>query len=123
MEETEYKDNEKVLFKAKGKLSLPHKKPEHVDCFVTEGHVVIEAEEPIKIPASRIKECQITIDSLGLSSSSPPGSFSGTARLWFLDDENKKHELSLEMAASELGYFKHATEEAYETATVTMPDS
>ena len=116
MEETEYKDNEKVLFKAKGKLSLPHKKLEDVECFVTEGHVVIEAEEPIKIPASRIKECQITIDSLGLSSSSHPGSFSGTARLWFLDDENKKHELSLEMAARELGYFKHAAEEAYERA-------
>jgi hypothetical protein len=30
MEETEYKDNEKVLFKAKGKLSLPHKKLEDV---------------------------------------------------------------------------------------------
>jgi hypothetical protein len=123
MEEIEYKDNEKVLFKAKGKLSLPHKKPEHVDCFVTEGHVVIEAEEPIKIPASRIKDCQVNIDSLGLSSISHPGSLSGTVRLWYLDDENKKHELSLEMAASELGYFKCAAEEAYETATVTMPDS
>ncbi len=117
MEETEYKDNEKVLFKAKGKLSLPHKKPEHVDCFVTEGHVVIEAEEPIKIPASRIKDCQISIDSLGLTSISGPESFSGTTRLRFLDDENKKHELSLEMAARELGYFKIAAEEAYERAT------
>ncbi len=113
MEEIEYKDNEKVIFKAKGKLSLPHKKLEDVECFVTEGHVVIEAEEPIKIPASRIKDCQITVDSLDLSS---PGSFSGTARLWFLDDENKKHELSLEMAASEVGYFKLAAEEAYERA-------
>ena len=122
MEETEYKDNEKVLFKAKGKLSLPHKKLEDVECFVTEGHVVIEAEEPIKIPASRIKDCQISIDSLGLSISGPE-SFSGTARLRFLDDENKKHELSLEMAAGDLGYFKRAAKEAYETATVTMPDS
>ena len=113
MEETEYKDNEKVLFKAKGKLSLPHKKLEDVECFVTEGHVVIEAEEPIKIPASRIKDCQIIIDALGLSST---GSFSGTARLQYLDDENKKHALSLEMAGRDLGYFKHAAEEAYERA-------
>lgn len=55
MEETEYKDNEKVLYKTKGKLQLPDNKSEDVDCFVTEGHVVIDAEEPIKIPITHVK--------------------------------------------------------------------
>jgi len=44
MEEAEYKDNEKVLYETKGKFHLPHKKPEEANLFVTEGHVVIEAD-------------------------------------------------------------------------------
>ena len=50
MEEAEYKDSEKVLFKTRGKLTLPGKEPEEADYFITKGHVVIETEEPIKIP-------------------------------------------------------------------------
>ena len=33
MEENEYKDNEKALYETKGKLTLPHKKPEEVNIF------------------------------------------------------------------------------------------
>ena len=39
----QYKDDEKVRYKTRAKLSLPHKEPEEADCFVTEGHVLIEA--------------------------------------------------------------------------------
>lgn len=59
MEEVEYKDNEKVLCKTSVILSLSHKRPEEVDCFVTENHVVIDAHEPIKIPVSLVKDFHI----------------------------------------------------------------
>ncbi|HEY86693.1 MAG TPA: hypothetical protein G4O06_01470 [Dehalococcoidia bacterium] len=41
MEENEYKDNEKVLYKTKGKLLS--KEPEEADLFVTEGIELIIA--------------------------------------------------------------------------------
>jgi len=87
MEENEYKDNEKVLYKTRGKLL--GKKPEEADCFVTQSHVVIEAEEPIKIPVSHIQNFEFSYGTYP----------SGTATLTFLDDLNKKHKLSLEMDA------------------------
>jgi len=109
MEENEYKDNEKVLYRTRCKLSLPRKKPEEVDCLVTEGHVVIEAEEPIKIPVSHIKDCSIAIASLPAPYSTlPQEPFPGTATLRYSDDLNKKHSLTLEMATGELSYFKQA---------------
>jgi len=62
MGENEYKDNEKVLYKTRGKLSLPHKKPEEAEILLTEGHVVIETREPIKIPMLRIRNFHISAD-------------------------------------------------------------
>jgi uncharacterized RDD family membrane protein YckC len=60
MEEAEYKDNEKVLFKASGKpLGMEAKE---ADFFVTEGHVIIEMKEPIKIPMANIKDCRSPAD-------------------------------------------------------------
>lgn len=107
MEETEYKDNEKVVYKTRAKLSLPNKKPEEVDCLVTEGHVVIEAEKPIKIPVSHIQDCRIMTQMPSASfSRMVQEPLSGTATLTFLDDLNKKRKLSLEMHAGDLYDFK-----------------
>ncbi len=88
--EGEYQGNEKVLFKTRGKLTLPSKKPEEADCFVTEGYVVIQAEDPIKIPLSCIQNFEFRYGEVYPS---------GTAILTFLDDLNKKHKLSLEVDA------------------------
>jgi hypothetical protein len=104
MEESESTDSEKVLFKTKGKLSL-----EEVYCFVTEGYVVIEAQKPIRIPISHIKDCNTYAgDISGTSSVQAPQPFSGTATLTFLDDLGQKHKLPLEMAIGELAPFKQA---------------
>ncbi|GAG95007.1 unnamed protein product, partial [marine sediment metagenome] len=86
--EDEYRDNEKVLYKTRCRLL--GKKPEEADCFVTEGHVVIETNEPVKIPLSRVQKCDIAAQY--------PSRFfpTGTATLTFLDDLNKKHKLTLE---------------------------
>jgi hypothetical protein len=107
--EDEYINDEKVLYKTKGKLWLTHKELEEVECFVTEGHVVIESAEPVKIPVPRIKDC---------SSSFPLSDFSysarnhqpslGTTTLTFFDELNKKRKLSLEMTVEDLGYFERA---------------
>ena len=48
MEKNEYKDNEKVLYRTKGKLCLPQTEPEEVYVIVTRGHVGIGAEEITK---------------------------------------------------------------------------
>jgi hypothetical protein len=87
----EYKDNEKVLFHNMSELVMPNREPKKAECFVTEKQIVIETEEPIKIPLSKILECDLSYDfSMGYKS--------GTAQLTFRDDLNNKHELSLIMA-------------------------
>ena len=106
--EDKYRDNEKVLYKTRGWLTLPYKEPEKVDCFVTERHVVIEAKELIKIPVSQVQDCVLEEPSAFYFTST------GTATLTFLDDLNKKHKLSLEIAAVDLGYFKQALAEHVE---------
>ena len=58
MEEIEYKDNAKVLFKIRAKLRLENREAEEVECFVTDSHVIIEAEERIKIPLLYVKYCR-----------------------------------------------------------------
>jgi len=51
MEEAEYINGEKVLYKTKCKLGgFLQTKLEEVDCLVTENHVMIQAQEPMKIP-------------------------------------------------------------------------
>lgn len=106
MEETEYKDNEKVLDEYKVKLK---DKPEEVDCIVTKSHLVIEAEEPIKLPFSHIVDCdvQYSLPSITYKSqpSKPP---SGTATLTYRDELNKKNKLSLEMSAGSLHLFRQS---------------
>ena len=112
MGENEYKDNEKVLYETKGKLTLPHKKPEEVNLFATEDHLVIEAEEPIKILLSRIKDCNVAIEypSFYYSTESKEP-LSGTLTLTFLDDVEKKKKLSLEMHIGSLHLFKESINE------------
>ena len=107
MEETEYRDNEQVLYRTTVKLKLPHKTPEEVNCFVTEDHVLIEAEEPIKIPLSLIQD--ISVYAYPSDQAQEPSY--GTATLTFLDDQNKKRKLSLETTAGSLAYFKETINE------------
>jgi len=102
MEETEYKDNEKVLFKTKGKLSLPHNKPEHIYCLVTEGHVVIEAKEPIKIPLSRIQDCHVSTPLPSFGASVAEVSHS-TVRLRYRDASGHRRMLEIEMQPADAG--------------------
>ena len=112
MEENEHIDNEKVLYKTKAKLRLSHRKPEEVDCLVTESYVVIEAEKPIKIPVSRIRECCTSFSTYKyLWTARVREPLSGTAVLIFLDNTNKKHSLSLEMAVLDLRPLKEAIDE------------
>lgn len=110
--EDEYKDNEKVLHRARGKIKLPHKKSEEADCLVTEAQVVIETKEPIKIHFYRIKKCSILTPS-----PYPPGYYHQeyqsrieTLTLWFLDDLNKEYKLSLDMPLRDLQHFRGVIE-------------
>lgn len=107
MAENEYRDGEKVLYQTRGKLSLPHKEPEEVDCFVTEGHVVIEAEEPIKIPVSLIRVCDRSIPEYHLAySGERTEPLYDTVTLVFLDELDKKRKLLLTMRPGYGLYFK-----------------
>jgi hypothetical protein len=116
MKQDEYKDGEKVVYKTKARLSLPHKESQEADCFVTENHVVIEADEQIKIPVSRIKDCNIEYASVSFAYSTPPEKpLPDTVTLTFLDGQNKRHKLSLDMVAGGPSfssyYFKDAIDE------------
>jgi len=103
MIENEYKDGEKVLYKTRAKLSLPHKEFKEVECFVTEGHVVIEAEEIKKIPVSRIKGCREIIDyqpiGYGYDYHKAQEPLFGTVEFTFFDEQKRKQRLSLRMDA------------------------
>ena len=109
MGEDEYKDNEKVLCKGKVMLSRSGKEPIEVDCFVTWGHVVIEAEEPIKIPVSQIQGWDEYTDLPTLLTQAQR--LRATATLRFLDDQDKERKLLLEMAASDIASFSGALRE------------
>ena len=95
MEDTEYKDGEKVLFRAKCRLNLQGKELEEIDCLVTENQVVIEGEEPIRIPVLYITNHRIdystTPQTLGLVN----------LTIAFLDRQKKKRNLSLEMTSTD----------------------
>ena len=110
MTEKEYKENEKVLHKANCTLSLPNKETVEAECFVTEGHVVIEAWEPIKIPISKIKNVReysnISLTGFTTSTKLSQGAYEGILSLTFLDDLDEKQELSLEMNITDTYYFK-----------------
>ena len=105
MEREDYWNNELVLYKTSGKVKLPHKETEDINCLVTEGHVVIETDEVIKIPLSHIKKCRATRDLLSNYSYSEHIStrelWAGTAELAYVDDQNVKHELSFQLDKGE----------------------
>jgi uncharacterized RDD family membrane protein YckC len=103
MEGNEVKDNEKVLCKARSKLSLPHKKHEEADCIVTQNHLVIETEQPTRIPLYRIEDYRIHAHTIEDFSHS-------TVALRYFDDLNQKQRLSLEMANSDAASFYHELE-------------
>lgn len=110
MEEIEYKDNEKVLYKTRGKLSLPHKEPEEADCLVTDGHIVIETAEPIKIALSRMIGCHVDLATGGYDYSSYSAgaqiSVSSTVTLTFMDDQYSERKLTFKAHAANLYGFK-----------------
>jgi len=102
MEQNEYKDNEKVLYKTKGKLILPHKKPEEADCFLTDRNIVIEAEQPIRIAVARIADCALGVEQpTGYGAARGEAKPMGTVTLTYFDDLNQKQRLSLEMPTYE----------------------
>lgn len=64
MNDSDYKGiehRERVVFKGKVKLNPRSKDAEIVDCYVTEGSVVIESTEPLRIPLDRIEDCSVSI--------------------------------------------------------------
>lgn len=105
MEREDYWNNELILYKTSGKVKLPHKETKDVNWLVTEGHVVIETDEVIKIPLSHIKDCRATRDLLSNYSYSEHIStrelWAGTAELAYVDDQNVKHELSFQLDKEE----------------------
>jgi len=101
MGKNEYIDNERVLYKMRGKSSLYGKE---ADCLVTENHVVIEGEEPTeKIPLSCIKHCRDATDYQSITFYPGSKELMSNIQLTFLNDQNQMHKLSL--------YFKGAGEQ------------
>lgn len=108
MEQDEYKNGEKVLYKTKGKLSLPHKKPEEADCFLTDRNIVIEAEQPIRIAVARIADCALGVEQpTRYGAARGKAKPMGTVTLTYFDDLNRKQRLSLEMPTYEAGLLSH----------------
>ena len=96
---------EKVLFKTRGIVTLSSRELREADYFVTEGNVVIEAEETIKIPLSHIQNLKLSEGGVFLLRS--------TVLLTFLDEKNKKHNISLEMDTVAYSNFITALEGKY----------
>ena len=92
MEEQEYKFTAKVQDKAKGKVT------EEVNCVLTKSDLVIEAEQPMRIPIARIHDRQLSVGAEYGAQVRPPG----TMTLTYFDDQNRKQQLSLEMTAGEV---------------------
>jgi len=119
MEDNKY-NTEKVLYKTKSKIILPDKKTEETDCFITENHVVIESDEPIKIPLSCIETCRITHSVPAVPYSTqvqkPVEPMLDTITLIFFDELRKKHKLSIEMRAGDGFSFDSALTSAIQRA-------
>jgi len=107
MEEAEYKDNEKVLEKYTVKFN---DKSEELECIITNSHLVIEAEETIRIPFSHIIDCEFDRPIIsGIGHSSQPQKLPlGTATLRYFDELNNEKKLSLKMSAKRLPLFKES---------------
>jgi len=58
MDEYEHQITENVLARIKGKVKRPDNKLEEADCILTERHMVIETEQPVIIPLSRIHDSE-----------------------------------------------------------------
>jgi len=103
MEEKEYKDNEKVLYKTRCKVRLLNKELIETDCLITESHVVINTKEPIKIPLLSIDECYVPLaDITSHPSLRYQQSTHKNLTLLFTDDQNKKQKLSLEIKSADV---------------------
>jgi len=110
MEENEYKDNEKVLYKTTAKVSLPHKKLEETNCIVTEHHIVVQAEETIKIPLSRIQNCGIAVSVSEDGSVGP-----GTVRLKYLDSTQRGRTAQIETHPAYAGMLRSIISDRLQT--------
>ena len=98
----EYRDTEKVLYKTKAKISVPNKESEEVECFITESNLVIEAEQPMKIPLNQIKMRLIKE--------------SNTMTLVYVDHLDKYRELSLEIPLGDATPFNEVLSKATDKA-------
>jgi len=109
MEEDEIIDSEQVLEKYTVKLN---DKSEELECIITKSHLVIEAEEVIRLPFSHIvnRDVQYLLPSITYLSQ-PLKQHSGTVTLTYLDELNKKQKLSLEMPIGSLYQFKESINE------------
>jgi len=114
MEEKEYKFTAKVLDETKGKVSPSGRAPEEVNCLLTKNDLVIDTEQPIRIPVARIHNSKfishelvgVADVSLGKQPTRGPEYGAevkplGTLKLTYFDDLNHKHRLSLKMAADD----------------------
>jgi hypothetical protein len=90
-------------------VTLPNRRLEEADCIVTEDYIIGQLEQPIKIPLSQIKHCDIALESIPVSDfARGQESFLGTVTLTFLDDSNKSHKLTLETDFVDADSFKQA---------------
>ncbi len=102
MVENEYIDGEKVWYKVRCNVELPNNRIEEADCIVTENHVLIKTQEPIKIHVSQIQECivpTLTTTSLYSGSIRTQEQLHDTSTLVFFDDLSQKQNLSLVLPA------------------------
>jgi len=124
MEDTKYKDNERVLYKIAGKLSISKKEPQEVNCLVTENNLVIEGQETKKIPLLRIKNHQVNYESY----ETPPQTVTaeerlGSVTLTYLDELNQKQRFSFKSNASIAVLFNRALSSAISNARVRWLES
>jgi len=112
MEESQYEDQEKVLYKTRVWLKLKGREPEEADSLITEGRVVVKSSEPITIPLRQVKNCD-TFYSFEASDSGASGQVlqTGSVTLTFVDGSNKKQKLDLVMDMVETSNFKRVVDE------------
>jgi len=109
MNESEHKDDSEVLLRTRCKLKFPQKESEDGDCYVKEGQLVIDIEQPIVIPLRRIE-----VHRTG-------GPASNEVEIIYLNELNKKQHLSLEMA--EAAYFNYQLSSAISKAKMQWLES
>ena len=118
MEESEYWEGEKVLYKTSGKARIQHENPREATILITEGHVVIEMEELINIPLSHIQVCTTSFNTIPYTySNQPQRPFSSTTTLTFTDKLNRYYRIDLEIPLIEVDNFKEAIDKKIKQVT------